>query len=193
MTIASTQTTQLLPELFRGLNEDQRIEVLHIGPALGDTIAFFSRFRCRLQVFDLFAELPMPAQEDTEQGMEHYFTNLLQLPQNVRYDVCLFWDIFNYLDEEALTAFMRALRPSLADDCRGHGFSVHNPRTPPSHHLYGIAASDQVSIRARSTTLPGYHPHNQNRLREALHGFQMERSVLLSDRRLELLLGAKKR
>lgn len=192
MTITATQTTQLLPELFRNVDEEQRINVLHIGPACSDTIEFFSHYRCRLQVFDLFAELPMPTQEETDLGLQHYFTELLQLPGNVQFDICLFWDIFSYLEEAALAAFVHALRPHLAPHCKGHGFSVHNPRTPPGNHLYGIADAHTLSLRTRPDALPGYRPHNQNRLRDALHCFVMERSVLLADRRLELLLGTQK-
>jgi hypothetical protein len=187
----STQASQLISALVRGVEEDQRISILHIGPVLGDTLDFFSQYRCRIQVFDMFTELPIPAVEETEAGLESYFDDLLQLPDDAQFDVCLFWDLFDYLDTTALPAFLTALKPYLKPGCRGHGYTVHNPRTPASQLLYGIRDINTVSIRARKNALPNYAPHSQNTLKKLLHCFRMERSVLLSDRRLELLLQAK--
>ncbi|GAB5451694.1 MAG: hypothetical protein Hals2KO_20220 [Halioglobus sp.] len=187
----SQQTSQLLPTLFRNLDEERRLSVLHIGPTSSDTINFFSGFRCRLQVFDLFAELPLPDIEETERGLEPYLQELLQFPADTRFDLCLFWDVFDYLDEDALPAFLSVLRPCLAASTLAHGFTVHNPRTPANDVLYAIKGIDQLSLRSRPTPLPGYAPHNQNKLKQLLHCFRTERSVLLPDRRLELLLRAK--
>ena len=191
MKILATQTSQLLPELFRNVDEEQRLSVLHVGPALSDTMDFFAGFRCRLQVFDLFAELPVPALEDTEHGLEAYFRELLQFPAGTQFDACLFWDLFDYLDAGALPAFLSALQPCLRDNGLAHGFTVHNPRTPQNNYLYGIQAGNTVTLRERQRALPNYAPHSQTQLKTLLHCFAMERSVLLPDRRLELLLRAR--
>lgn len=187
----STQASQLLPELFRGVDEERRLSVLHVGTPCSDTMEFFSGFRCRLQVIDLFSELPPPPAAETERGLEAYFADLLQLSANCAFDVCLFWDLFDYLDDSALPAFLTALQPYTASDCRAHGFSVHNPRTPANNFRYGILDGNTLSLRQRTAALPGYSPHTQHQLNALLRGFRMERSVLLSDRRLELLLRAK--
>jgi hypothetical protein len=187
----STQSSQLIAELVRGVEEDQRISVLHIGAVRSGTLDFLSQYRCRVQVFDMFSELPIPPIEETEAGLENYFLDLMQLPQEAKFDICLFWDLFDYLNSEALPAFLSALKPHLNRNCRGHGFTVHNPRTPASLHLYGIHNIDSVSIGTRQQPLPNYAPHTQNALKQMLHCFHMERSVLLSDRRLELLLKAR--
>lgn len=192
MTTTSEQPSQLLPALFRNIDEEQRLQVLHLGPACQDTLDFFSSFRCRLQIIDLFAELPVPAEEDTQSGLHDYFRDLLQFAPATRFDICLFWDLFNYLRPEALRAFMRVLAPHLDDAALGHAFSVHNPRTDELPLLFGIRDSDHLGVRRRKAPVPGYAPHSQNRLKELLHCFAMERSVLLADRRLELLLRARR-
>ena len=121
MNTPSTQSSQLLSELVRGVEEDQRISVLHIGSVRSDTLDFLSQYRCRVQVFDMFSELPVPPVEDTESGFEDYFSDLMQLPPEVRFDICLFWDLFDYLNNETLPAFLSALKPHLNPDCKGHG------------------------------------------------------------------------
>jgi len=184
----TNQPSQLLPALFPEAADAPRMNVLHLGPAFQDTVDFFSGFRCRLRIFDLFAELPLPAEEDTERGLRDWLHRQLQFQPGETFDICLFWDLFNYLDGAALGALMTVLEPHLTPHSRAHGFSVHNPKEPQGGYLYGIGEGATLNIRERTRPLPGYAPHSQHRLRELLGCFDLERSVLLPDRRLELLL-----
>ena len=184
------QTSKLLPALFESVGENQRVSVLHIGPALSETINFFSGFRCKLQFVDLFSELPFIANEQEDIDLQIH--RLLGLPTDTRFDVCLFWDFFNFLNAETIEAFQTVLKPHLKDTTRAHAFSMHNPRTDPyKSHLYSIQDLHSLTLRERSPKPPGYAPHSQRRLKEMLTCFSFERSVLLSDKRLELLLQAK--
>ena len=99
--------------------------------------------------------------------------------------------MFNFLDSEAISAFLTVLRPHLKQSSLAHAFSVHNLKTPQGSHLYGINQLDTLSFRSRRAALPGYAPHSQRELKELLHCFRLERSVLLPDSRLELLLQAR--
>jgi len=186
-----SQSSQLLPALFRNFDAEQRLHVLHLGPARQDTLDFFSTRRCRLHIVDLFAELPLPAEEDTSHGITAHLRELLQLPTATVFDICLFWDLFNYLDATAMQALIEILSPCIGETTVAHGFSMHNPRTPEQPVLYGIHDADVISIRDRPAAVPGYCPHSQQRLLDLLQCFRMERTVLLADKRLELLLRAR--
>ena len=192
---ADTQASSLLPRLFDGFDEEQRITVLHIGPALPETVEFFSGFRCRLYFADLFEELPLAIPEDVEaspdQYLETHFRDALALPPDARLDACLFWDLFNFLDTTAVGALMNALRPHMHKHSRGHGFVMHNNRAPQTRHLYGIEDSATLRQRRRDQALAGYAPLGQGQLKTALSCFTVERSLLLPDKRLELLLQAR--
>ncbi len=118
------------------------------------------------------------------------FESLLQFPADTLFDICLFWDLFNFLDDATINAFLTVLLPHLKEKSLAHAFSVHNVRTPQSSHLYGINQRDTLSCRNRRAALPGYTPHSQRELQALLHCFRLERSVLLPDSRLELLLHA---
>jgi len=188
----STQATKLLPALFERFEEDQRVTVLNIGPALPETVNFFSDFRCRLHFVDIFAELPIVADDGETGDLARRFHEMLQVPPASRFDICLFWDLFNFLDRQGVHALLETLRPHLAPGGLAHGFSVHNPRTHAySSYLYGIRDMQTLTLRERAGRLPGYAPHSQRRLTEMLECYTLERSVLLADSRLELLLGAK--
>lgn len=188
---SSGQPSKLLPALLPAAEDCEHLTVLHIGPAQQDTLDFFSEYRCQLHIRDLFSELPLPEHEDEFTAPERVLAEALQLPQTVRFDVCLFWDWFNYLDAPALSAFLTLLEPHLHSGTRAHAFGVHNLRSRRAHHLYGVQSRNTIGTKPRSRPLPGYSPHSQRELKELLVGFDVERSVLLPDSRLELLLFAK--
>jgi hypothetical protein len=183
-----TQPSKLLSDLFAPFDTEQRLTVLNIGSALPETVDFFARFRCKLFFADIFSELPIAIDEASETSLDEHFSQILSLPEQARVDVCLFWDVFNYLDERSITALQKVLRPHLHPGSRGHAFAVHNRNSPQGDQLYGIADLDMLKVRRRTNKLPGYRPHPQSQLRELLQCFGFERSVLLSDSRLELLL-----
>lgn len=187
----ATQASKLLPYLFEYIDEEQPVTVFHVGLALPETVDFFSNYRCKLHFIDLFSALPIVAGEDELPTRIQQFEDLLQLPAHTRIDVCLFWDVFNFLDPAAINAFLTVLYPHLKASSMAHAFSVHNLRTPQGSQLYGINQRDTLSFRNRRAALPGYAPHSQGELKELLHCFSLERSVLLPDSRLELLLQAR--
>ncbi|MFT4518004.1 MAG: hypothetical protein ACI9JM_000381 [Halioglobus sp.] len=188
---AAIQPTQLLPSLFKHLEEEQRITVFHVGPALQETIDFFSAYRCKLHFLDLFSELPIITEEESSASLRSSFEELLDIPEDTQFDICLFWDIFNFLDRDAVHAFLAALRPHINHATRAHAFGLHNLGSERMNHLYGVRELESLSIRHRNTPLPGYAPYSQQKLKDLLYCFKFERSVLLPDSRLELLLRAK--
>jgi hypothetical protein len=188
--MSATQPSQLLPSLFTPFDPSERLTVLHIGPALPETGAFFSRFRCKLFFVDLFSELPIAVDDDSDPSLTEKFSDLLDFPPETSFDVCLFWDLFNFLDAASVVAFLFELRPYLHSNSLAHGFAVYNLKSPQSNQLYGIEESGILRVRSRPTPLPGYAPHPQSKLKSLVHCFNIDRSVLLADSRLELLLRA---
>tara|TARA_B110000503_G_scaffold27555_2_gene44037 strand:+ start:33378 stop:33968 length:591 start_codon:yes stop_codon:yes gene_type:complete len=184
----STQTSNLLPALFQRFSAGQAVTVFHIGAALPETVEFFSDYRCKLHFIDVFPALPIVLTEDGALTPLQQFQELLQFSADTFFDVCLFWDLFNFLDSEAIAALQAVLRPHLKQNSLAHAFSVHNRKTPQKHHVYGIQQLDTLNVRSRRTTPPCYAPHSQRALTALLDDFRVERSVLLPDSRLELLL-----
>ncbi len=189
--MSEKQPSKLLPFLFENVEEDQRLVVLNIGSALPETVTFFSRYRCRLHFADLFAELPIDPDDDPDTPLAEQFVRMLAIPDGTRFDICLFWDLFNFLDAGAIQALMTALAPHIHPGTRAHGFALHNVRTPQSKQLFAISGEEELAVRARPAALPGYAPHPQNRLKELLDRFNIVRSVLLADSRLEMAMSAR--
>lgn len=185
-----SQQSSLLPSLFEQVDESASLTVLHIGNALPETVEFFSRYRCKLHFVDLFGELPIVPAEESGKSPGQLFAELLHFPPGTRFDLCLFWDLFNFLDRAAIRGFLATLRPHLHAESAGHGFAVHNPRLAQGGELYGITAADSLKVRRRPAALPGYSPRNRGQLETLLDCFRITRSVLLPDGRLEMVLRA---
>ncbi len=192
-TAALIQPSKLLPELFRDIDEDRRLMVLHIGAAAPETLDFFARYRCRLYINDLFQRLPFAPEEgiEAEQSIARQLAGELRIPANTQFDICLFWDFFNYLDATGISALLSVLAPHLHPGSMAHGFAAHTRKAAQVSQRYGISDQDALSVRQRSGPLPGYSPHAQNELKAMLHCFNLDRIVLLTDSRLELLLRVK--
>jgi hypothetical protein len=188
---ASMQPSNLLPALFERQDESRPLTVLHIGAALPETVDFFSDYRCSLHFVDLFSELPIEETEEDELSIHQQFEQQMRFPLDTKFDICLFWDIFNFLNRDAIFAFLRQIKPYFHTYTLGHGFVAHSLDKPQNDHLYGINKTDEISLRHRPSLLPAYAPYNQSKLKELLHCLRIDRSVLLSDSRLELLLRAK--
>ena len=190
--MTSSQPSTLLPSLFEHIDEGRRLTVLHVGSALPETVDFFSRYRCKLHFVDLFGDLPglVPGDDATE-SLAQKFLESMHIPDGTRFDLCLFWDLFNFLEREAVAAMVQTLKPHLQDSTLGHGFAVHSLKTPQSGKVYGIRELQEISVRPRPAPLPGYNPRNQGQLERMLDCFSVTRSVLLPEGRLELLLRAK--
>jgi hypothetical protein len=173
------------------MSGDERISVLHLGPARQETLDFFARYRCKIHFFDVFSELPLASDSDDITSLERQFRQLLDFPEGTRIDLCLFWDLFNYLDAAAITALLRVLKPSLHSATRGHGFAVHNTRAPRKDQIYAIAEPDTLTVRSRIRALPDYRPRTQGQLDKLLSCFNFDRTVLLPDGRLEWVVSSK--
>jgi hypothetical protein len=189
--MTETQSSRLLPALFEHVDPSWPLTVLILGPALPETVTFFSQYRCKLHFADLSRDLPLRVDPEAGGSLQQRMELALELPGAALFDVCLFWDVLNYLHRDAIKALMDNLRPHLHPDSLGHCFAPHNSKTPAAESYYGIRDTQSFSVRRRAAPLPDYQPHPQGELMPLMRFFQVDRSVLLPDRRIELLLKAK--
>lgn len=191
--ITSRHQSKLLSGLFRHVDPGHRLNVLEIGPALPETVEFFSQFRCRLHFVDLYNEPFLRDRQANllEKELRHSFEEQLHFPEGSKLDICLFGDFLSFLDDRALRAFNSALRPWIHPETRAHGFGVHHLAVKLEHHQYGIIDHDTLSIRSRHTDHMPYHPHSQVEMADMLNCFAFERGLLLPSGKLEMMLKPK--
>ena len=190
--MSRNQQSLLFPSLVKRFDPDRRLSVLEIGPALPETIGFFSQFKCRLQFAAMYTDpvLQMQLEDATEDEMAGHLKKSFGFPKGTRFDLCLFWDFLNYLDDRALRAFNTAISPYLHKTTRGHAFTVRTLDTSFANQQYGIEQSHMFSIRPRSGKQQRTFPHTQAILVNLLPCFDIDQGMLLPDGRLEVLMTA---
>jgi hypothetical protein len=89
------------------LKEQSKPSVLDLGPSVSANITYLSQYHCKLYVENLSDSVDdlnaaMRAKEDRDRAIGACF----QPYGNSQFDVILAWDLFNYLDLEALATSM---------------------------------------------------------------------------------------
>ena len=168
------------------------MSVLEIGPALPETIEYFSRYKCRLHFAAMYTDPVLQIQmgEYTENELAEHFKQTFGFPKGTRFDLCLFWDFLNYLDDKALRAFNTAIKPYLHKTTRAHAFTVRTLDTSFSNQQYGIEQAHMFSVRPRTALQGRTYPHTQAILVNLLANFDIDQGMLLPDGRLEVLMSA---
>lgn len=193
---ASCFYSRLLPDLFdqKTLEAGSSIRVFDFGVAKGDTIKFLSQFNCHLHVIDILDELKrineLANGDDADipdDEIIRMFTAAFAIVNQEKFDICLFWDTFNYLDLRVLPLFIRALLPSLSPGCLGHGFAALNKSTSLFEQNYGIINSELLSV-SDQRAIPLAYRHSQATIRDMVEGLTIKQSILRDDGRLEMLL-----
>ena len=186
------QQSLLFPMLLKRIASDRRLSVLEIGPALPETIDFFSQYKCRLHFAGMYSDpvLQMQSEDFSEVELTDQFEKSLDFPKNTRFDLCLFWDFLNYLDDKALRAFNTVLMPHIHKTTRAHAFTLRTLDTSFSNQQYGIEQAHMFSIRPRTGQQAPTFPHTQAILVNLLSGFDIDQGMLLPDGRLEVLMSA---
>ena len=183
-----TISSRLLPMILERLDDEDRIVVLDSGSGSQSTLDFFSGLPTQLHFVDLFAAevVTNPPEELTEAGAADAFTAHLDLPADIVFDVCLFWDVLQHLEPVQIRGLSRALAPHLSGQTLGYGFGTLHGQDP-GNFRYGIQDRSHLTARPISRTT-GYRGYSQQQLDENFSCLGSQRATLLQEGRLELLL-----
>ena len=167
--------------LFHQFRGNRKYKILDLGPAVGDNVDFFSQFRCRIFIEDLYRTLNSFEYLTPDDGFSYaaVFEYLLPYLKNTRFDFILAWDVFNYLDRDEfrhlilhLSQFSRkgTVLFSLISTLK------HIPETP---YRFKIIDSENLLYNCSSMNLkpgPRYEPSD---LAELMPNFRICNSFLL--------------
>ncbi len=184
--------------MLEQLESRGRLNVLDAGSGSQSTVDFFAEHSARIQFADLFScEIVREVPEDIDAGSAaEIFRRYLNLPENLVFDVCLFWDAFHHMDLRLLEGLSRALAPHFDARTLGYGFgSLHHgarkaerKAMAQERYRFGILKGSHLLLRPDASSGP-YHAHTQQELTEHFPALTIQRATLLQEGRLELLLG----
>ncbi len=156
--------------LLQSLPADRKLDVLDLGAAVPENIAFLSSRRVRLEIEDLYSASPPSL-----------------APGEPRFDAVLAWDLFDYLDRPTAAA----LAARLAAECRP-GASLfalvcYRQEIPPRPVRFKIADAENLAyteIAPGFRSCPRWSARDLGRL---LAGFRVHGTFLLRNGRQEFL------
>ena len=180
----------LLPDLFKRLDGNNRLVVLDMGQAISSTVRYFSQYRCQLNFIDLYSEdcIALPNPDLNHQQKVDSLRYLLNLGPSTKIDICLFWDVFSYLDDSFVRALIEALEPNISETS---GALIINPRDSRRHlpfYRYGISDESHFTQTENSGIQPPIFPRSQRELNNLIDYFAIDRGRLMSQSRAEYLL-----
>jgi hypothetical protein len=162
----------------------QGLWILDLGPAVGANVEFLSRLGCKLHIGDLYASRAS-AGEGEELGQE-FFEQLF--PADVRLDVVLAWDLFNYLQRKELARLGTLLRRHCRPGALVFALMSIQKQIPAQPIRFRMLEDGQL-VYERRTSLerpgPRYAP---SEISSRLKGFRIDRSFLLRHGIQEYLL-----
>jgi hypothetical protein len=154
-------------------------EVLDLGPALGANVDFWSRNPCRLHIRDLHRAFAAPDAGEMEKGLDESFGGLLTFEAGARFDMILAWDLFNYLEQEAISALMGRLSVWCKTGTLAFALVYSQPQIPAEPTLFRIIDSERISYETRTAQMRSCPRHQPRDLARLLAGFDISHSFLL--------------
>jgi len=182
--------SNLLPAVFKRLDLEKRIIVLDMGHAASSTVSFFNHFKCRLSFVDIYSELYIvcPDSDSSHEELVVQMARSLNLDANIKIDICLFWDLFNYLNDAMIKALMEALEPHINHSTSGYVIGTRDSRDQLPFCRYGIVDKNSLTENKGSGIQGTIYPRAQRELNKLIDYFEIDSGRLLSEGRAEYLL-----
>jgi hypothetical protein len=178
----------LFHSLIRRLEGGGRWIVLDLGAAHSSTIKTFGKFRCRLDIVDLAADLETLRGETDPRLLRQRVETLLPRRGTEATDIVLCWDLINYLAPPALTAVMESIALRCKPGALAHGLVYYSMRQMPERPGSFVPLDDQrLANRAppgAERPAPRYSPED---LARCMPRYTVERGRLLRNGMQEFL------
>ncbi len=176
-----TFSSLALNDLLAPLRSERKHHVLDLGPACGSNIEFFSGFRCKIYVADLFDALVPQSSDAPEPGRvrPRLFDRQPLIGSRTHVDIVLAWDVLNYLKANALLDLFGQLRQFCGQGTMLHALIWGRNEIPAAPMRFRITDDRHVTFDVSSPvtrTNPRYAPREMERL---MAGFRVCRSYLL--------------
>ncbi len=167
--------------LFHQFRAKRKYRILDLGPAVGENIDFFSQFRCRIYIEDLYRTLNSFDYLSPGDGFSYaaVFAYLMPYLKNIRFDFILAWDLFNYLDRDEFRHLIVHLSQFSRKGTILFGLISTLKQIPENPYCFKIINSEKLLYTQKSRIVkpcPRYEPSDLN---ELMPSFRICNSFLL--------------
>lgn len=160
---------------------DRKVEILDLGSACGETLAYYSDLPCKIYFADFFADLNSrpPDPEDGLEGFLEACRRCLPFTGETRFDLVHTWDLFNYLELEEIGGLARYLRRFLVDSAPLVSLIWIRSRIPAQPQRFAIIDDHTVEYRPSSPATKAAPRYKEPDLVRAMARYRARKSFLL--------------
>jgi len=159
--------------LFSRLKNTGKYRILDMGPARKANIDFFSHYQCSLYIEDLYRNT-----------QEHPETPLIELLQHynsdTRFDIILFWDLFDYIDQSQLPELIEHLSRYCKPDSMLFFLTWAMETIPQEPAKFNIIDQHHLGYENLSPTTRKAVGFKQAMYKKMLPGFNLYRGFRMS-------------
>jgi 2-polyprenyl-3-methyl-5-hydroxy-6-metoxy-1,4-benzoquinol methylase len=187
--ICITHKSLALAALCQRLRHDRKYHILDLGPALGANVEFFSQFRCKLYIEDFYQSVAeeLAAAEAETPSPEQLYQKLLPYAEDIRFDVILCWDLFNYLPRQELQALLKHLTRYCQRGTLLFSLVATHHQIPARPILFKILNKENLIYKTYSSDLRPSIEYKPRDLKLLMQGFQIANTFQLRSGMQEFL------
>jgi hypothetical protein len=168
----------VLPGLLDFLKKPPKKTILDLGPALGENIRRMQG--CKLFIANFFESLTEGgAAPINAKNFAASCARVLQYPDDVRFDLVLVWDLFNYMGLPEVQVLAQRLVALSQPGTRIMALVSIQKQIPDRPYRFVIRGSDTLLYEMQSKAMRDCPRHNEPDLLRRMAGFKVERGMLL--------------
>ncbi|MDH5692370.1 MAG: methyltransferase domain-containing protein [Gammaproteobacteria bacterium] len=163
--------------LFSQLNTDRKYTILDMGPASGANINFFSHYHCKIFIEDFYRVRV----ENTSKKDNPSSASLLQdYGDGTKFDIILFWDLFDYVEPDDLKDLIRHLSKYCTKGSMLFFVTSGMEFIPNQPASFKIIDKNNLVYENHAPTTRKSHGYRQSVYRQLLPGFSLYRGFRMS-------------
>ncbi|MDH5230473.1 MAG: methyltransferase domain-containing protein [Gammaproteobacteria bacterium] len=167
--------------LFSQLQANKKYNILDMGPANGMNLDFFSNFRCKIFIEDLYQSRQEYVDSIAGPGKTFNIVDvLLKYDSDVRFDVILFWDLFDYLEVEELKTLIKHISKFCSKGSMMFFITSGMDNIPQEPAVFRILDKQHLQYENHSPTNRRGHGYRQSMYKNLLPGFKLYRGFRMS-------------
>lgn len=174
-----------MPTVLSHTGTRRVLRVLDLGIGVGQTIEILSAERpCQFFFADIGRHV-RSSYDGSAPGLLPFI-----VPNDVKFDICFFWDYLNLMNEQAMQQFAVEIDGYLGEETLVHGFLAVDHRLPMPYRRYKLFSNDTLE-HVNGDRFIARYPKSRRDFEIAFPRLQCENVVLFPGNRQEILAAVK--
>ena len=179
VTVPDDYTSFVLPGLLDLVRRPPKKTILDLGPALGENVRWMQGSKLYIaNFFETLTESGAASRLDAK-AFRANCERLLQFPEDVRFDLVLVWDLFNYLSLPEVEVLAQRLVAVSREGTRIMALVSIQKTIPDRPFRFMIRNEDSLRYEVLTSAQRDCPRHTEAEILKRMAGFRVERGMLL--------------